>query len=292
MLLACNHPNSFLDAILLDVLFEQPLWSLARGDAFKTPFLKRLLHSLKIMPVYRTSEGVENLSENYNTFNRCISLFRENGQVIIFSEGRCVNEWHLRPLKKGTARLAMQAWQLGIPLRVLPVGINYSSFRRYGKNIILKFGEIIDVSSVDLSLPDGQRNQLFNQRLRTELEQAVYEIAPDDQLRKKQLLEVPVPGWQKVLLALPALAGILLHYPLYGAIKWKTNSKNVSDHYDSITMALLLFFYPFYLMVLTVLCCLVTGWTGLAPGWAGLAALLVIPFCGWAAMKLKPQLDK
>ncbi|RYY53799.1 MAG: glycerol acyltransferase [Chitinophagaceae bacterium] len=285
LLLACNHPNSFLDAILLDILFEQPLWSLARGDAFKTPFLKRLLHRLKIMPVYRTSEGVENLSENYNTFDSCIALFRQGGQVIIFSEGRCVNEWHLRPLKKGTARLAMQAWKEGIPLRVLPVGINYSSFRRYGKNIFIHFGEMMLPESFDLDLPDGVRNQAFNQVLRGELEKSVMEILPHDKARQRELLAVKIPAWQKILLAIPALAGILLHFPFYGIVRWKTKTADVSDHYDSITMALLLFFYPFYLLLLTVLSCWLMGI-------AGLSALLVIPFCGWASMRLKPQLDK
>ena len=35
LLIAFNHPNSFMDAILVDILFDQPVWSLARGDAFK-----------------------------------------------------------------------------------------------------------------------------------------------------------------------------------------------------------------------------------------------------------------
>ena len=57
----------------------------------------------------------------------------------IFSEGKCINEWHLRPLKKGTARLAISSWEENIPLEVLPVGINYSSFRRFGKNVYYQF---------------------------------------------------------------------------------------------------------------------------------------------------------
>ena len=102
MLLACNHPNSFLDSIIIDTLFKEDVWSLARGDAFKKPFLK-ILAALKILPVYRPSEGVENLSENYKTFDACIEILRRNGVITIFSEGKCINEWHLRPLKKGTA---------------------------------------------------------------------------------------------------------------------------------------------------------------------------------------------
>ena len=65
LLLACNHPNSFLDSVLLDILFEQPLWSLARGDAFINKRVSRFFNAVRIMPVYRTSEGKENLSGNY-----------------------------------------------------------------------------------------------------------------------------------------------------------------------------------------------------------------------------------
>ena len=60
LLLACNHPNSFLDAVILDILFEQPVWSLARGDAFSGKTINKILTAVKILPVYRTSEGVEN----------------------------------------------------------------------------------------------------------------------------------------------------------------------------------------------------------------------------------------
>ncbi|HEX7846029.1 MAG TPA: 1-acyl-sn-glycerol-3-phosphate acyltransferase, partial [Chitinophagaceae bacterium] len=148
ILLACNHPNSFLDSVIINALFQQPVWSLARGDAFKKPFYARLLAALKILPVFRTSEGVENLAENYKTFDACIEIFKKKGIVLIYSEGKCINEWHLRPLKKGTARLAIRAFEENIPLQVLPVGINYSSFHRFGKNMFINFGNIITVSNV------------------------------------------------------------------------------------------------------------------------------------------------
>jgi 1-acyl-sn-glycerol-3-phosphate acyltransferase len=109
LLIAANHPNSFLDAIILASLFKKPIYSLARGDAFVNKTIATILHSLKMLPVYRISEGVENLESNYQTFEACISIFKKNGIVLIFSEGKCINEWHLRALKKGTARLANSA---------------------------------------------------------------------------------------------------------------------------------------------------------------------------------------
>lgn len=287
LLLACNHPNSFLDAVILDLLFERPIWSLARGDVFKSKTIIRLLTAVKILPVYRTSEGAENLSENYKTFDACIELFRQNGIVLIFSEGKCINEWHLRPLKKGTARLAIQCWKEGIPLRVLPVGINYSSFRRFGKNIHLRFGESITSSVIRDKETDGLRNQAFNQQLQAALRPLVFEIPKTDQRLQEEKLAVPVPVVKKILLLLPAAMGLLVHAPLYLPLKrfaWKKANHN--DHYDSVLVSVILFTYPFYLLLLALL----TFWiTQSALAWL---LLLLLPFCAWAYVQLKPQLDK
>src|SRR6266478_9269485 len=78
LLLACNHPNSFLDAAILADLFEQPVHSLTRGDVFKKPFYDKILTSLKMLPIYRTSEGTENLGINYQTFDACKNIFKKN----------------------------------------------------------------------------------------------------------------------------------------------------------------------------------------------------------------------
>src|SRR5436189_1186540 len=189
LLLACNHPNSFLDGAILAVRFEQPLHSLARGDVFKKPLYIRLLKSLKIHPIYRTSEGHEKLNINYRTFEVCKEIFKQNGIVLIFSEGQCINEWHLRPLKKGTARIAFSAWDENIPLEVLPVGINYSSFRRFSKNVFVNFGEIITKHDFDLDHADGKRNQFFTYKLEQQLQQLVFEIDKNDIKKQKLLLE-------------------------------------------------------------------------------------------------------
>jgi 1-acyl-sn-glycerol-3-phosphate acyltransferase len=287
VLLAANHPNSFLDSVIIDTIFEQPVWSLARGDAFKKKFFARILQSLKILPVYRTSEGVENLSENYKTFEACIALFRDNGLVTIFSEGKCINEWHLRPLKKGTARLAIKAWEENIPLTVLPVALNYNSFTRFGKNMFINFGEPITVKDIHIKEPDGLRYQAFNKLLQQELAAGVWEINKNDRIAQKARLEIQIAAWKKILLAIPAAAGWLLHLPLYMPVRqfvWKRTRDN--DHFDSVMTGLLLLIYPFYLLLLTLIPVLLSGcwyWTGL---------LFLLPFTAWAFVQLKPQFDK
>ena len=286
LLIACNHPNSFLDSIILDILFEKPIWSLARGDVFKSRKTVRLLNALKILPVYRPSEGVENLSENYKTFKSCVAIFRKKGLVQIFSEGKCINEWHLRPLKKGTARLAIQSWEQNIPLRVLPTGINYSSFRRFGKNIYLNFGNIITREEVHSNEADGLRHQSFNTALQQELEKLVFEIPKNDKKLQAEILQVKIPVYEKLLLAVPAVIGWLLHAPLYFPIKWFMMKKaGDSDHYDSLVNTLLLITYPFYVFIITITAGIV------ANSWWALLLIIVLPFTAWATVRLKRQLD-
>lgn len=285
-MLAANHPNSFLDSVIINTLFEQPVWSLARGDVFKKPLYIRILTALRILPVYRTSEGVENLSENYKTFDACIDIFRKNGIITIFSEGLCVNEWHLRPLKKGTARLAMKTWEEGIPLKVLPVGINYSSFFCFGKNIFLHFGDILEARQAGYPAADGHRHQSFNNLLAGQLQQLVFEIPVNDRPLQEQRLMVRQSAGKKILLFLPALCGWILHAPLYYPVKWFTFQRTRdTGHYDSVLNGILLITYPFYCMLLVT--------AGLIAGgncWP-LTLLALLPFCAWALVQLKPQLD-
>ena len=283
LLIAANHPYSFLDSVLLNTVFKEPVWSLARGDVFKKPFYIRLLNALKIMPVYRTSEGVENLSENYKTFDECLFLFKNKGLVTIYSEGKCINEWHLRPLKKGTARLAIKSWEENIPLKVLPVGINYSSFNRFGKNIFLNFGDIITADDIDINSADGQRNTTFNNKLRSQLEQLVFEIpGKNDQLLKEKF-DVKISLTKKILLFTPAVVGWLLHLPLFIPVKTfaKQKTKN-TDHYDSVLIAILLISYPLYLLLLTVMLIIFTG------SWWFIFTLIILPLTARALVLLKP----
>lgn len=287
LLLACNHPNSFLDGIILDTLFEKPLYSLARGDAFKKPLYSRLLGSLNLLPVYRTSEGAANLPINYDTFENCRDIFRKNGIVIIFSEGKCINEWQLRPLKKGTARLTVASWTENIPLRVLPVGINYSSFRRFGKNMFINFGDMITMNDIDMSQPDGSLYQSFNTLLEQQLKQLVFQIDKKDKEKQQALLQKKPSRLKRIFLLLPAFIGFITHWPVYMPVRNFTLKRTRhNDHYDSVMTGILLFAYPAYLLLLTWIFFMLSG------SWYVFMLWLLLPFTAWSYVQLKPQLDK
>jgi len=284
LLIACNHPNSFLDAIVLSSVFKRPIYSLARGDVFRYSLVAKLLRSLKMYPVFRNSEGAQNMDQNYSTFDACKEIFKQNGIVLIFSEGRCINEWHLRPLMKGTARLALSSWEAGIPLRVLPTTINYQSFTRFGKNIHMGFGKILSKEDIDMSNGFGKSVLQFNDILSKELQPLVYEIEKDDVQKRKSVMEKQIPISVKIMLLIPAIAGWLLHFPLWFPVRLsakKFGAKN--DHYDSLVVGLFFVLYPIYLLVMGIL---FTAFFSV--GWA-LMAIFGAPFLAWSYMYIKQQ---
>jgi 1-acyl-sn-glycerol-3-phosphate acyltransferase len=282
LLIAANHPNSFLDAIITATLFKSPVYSLARGDAFAGKLITKILDSFHMLPVYRVSEGSENLENNYATFDACQKLFEQNKIVLIFSEGRCINEWKLRPLKKGTARLALTAWQHNIPVKVLPLGINYSSFRKYGKTLILNFGNIINQNEMYEDLTSGKAINEFNENLKSQLQQLVYEIDEDDRQKIKHIFFTSPPLFKKIILFIPAITGFILHAPLYIVLHLIIKPR-ANDHYDSIMTGLLFFLYPLYVLMITLVVFFLTK---------SLSSLLILPlspFTAWSYLQLKKR---
>jgi len=286
LLLAVNHPNSFLDAIILCTLFDGTVYSLARGDAFKNKMAAKILTLFKMFPVYRVSEGVENMEENYKTFDLCKDIFKQNGIVLIFSEGRCINEWHLRPLKKGTARLAISSWEDGIDLKVLPVAINYSSFKKFGKNIKLFFGDVISKEDIHYKDTHGNAIRQFNETLKVQLNKYVFEIDDNDKTALHQTFYVRQGLIKRILLFVPALTGLLAHAPIFYLAKWLGNSLVKEDgHDDSKMIGFLFILYPLFLLLLSVAVFLYTG------SWLSFFLIPVLPFTAWSYVQLKKQLD-
>lgn len=279
LLIAANHPNSFLDAIILATLFKSPIHLLARGDAFANKIVTKVLTSFNMLPVYRVSEGVENLENNYDTFIACQDIFKHDGIVLIFSEGRCINEWHLRPLKKGTARLALEAWQSGVDLKVLPLGINYSSFRKFGKTVLLNFGNFVTKEDLEEDIYSGKTIIEFNQKLKDQLEKLVFEIDNNDKQNLNKHFYIKQSFLKTLILFIPAITGFIIHVPLYLSMHLAIKNK-AEDHYDSILTGLLFFIYPLYIVLITGIVLIIIK------SWAALLLLILIPFTLWSYVQL------
>ena len=147
VILAVNHPNGFMDPVVLSTLGYRPrLRYLARGDAFKKGLITAILESLGIIPIYRIQDGgKEGLKKNDATYERVNSLLNKNKKIMIFAEGLCIQERRLRPLKKGVPRMIMGIMESGKldDLIVLPVGINYTDPSQFQGTIFCNVGKPI-----------------------------------------------------------------------------------------------------------------------------------------------------
>ncbi len=143
VLLISNHQNALIDPILLATHTRLNPHFLTRASVFKNPIISKMLDFIRMIPVYRIRDGVDNMDKNKSTFAKSVSILSEKGCVIIFGEGGHSMYRDLRPLRKGFARIAYQAIDSHPDLEVviLPVGINYSNHKKSGSKVSIYFGE-------------------------------------------------------------------------------------------------------------------------------------------------------
>jgi 1-acyl-sn-glycerol-3-phosphate acyltransferase len=273
LLLACNHPNSFLDAMLMGCFMDNPVYYMTRGDVFKNPLVKKLLTAIKMIPIYRLRDGKDKLSLNDETFIKSVGVLRNREILLIFVEGFCEHQTELQlPLKKGAPRILQSCWQEGIPAKVLPVWLEYSSFDRFGKTIDIRLGNLFGSEIAE----DISHASCINKINAVTTEQLLH-LSKDFPFKPVQ--PAPLLRW---LLLIPAMLGAVLHAPLYlplNSFANKVSKDNV--HFDSIMLATLVFIYPLYLLVITLTLFFITH------QWWALLVLLIFPLTGKAYLHWK-----
>lgn len=147
LLIVSNHPNGFLEPIVMACLFPIDLHFLVRGDLFENKALRWLLVSTNQVPIYRFKDGIAALRNNQKTIEKTIEVLKQNKAVIIFAEGSTDAAWHVRELKKGMARMAFQCLD-GSPdldLHILPIGVTFQELDQPGTDVILNAGQAFSV---------------------------------------------------------------------------------------------------------------------------------------------------
>jgi 1-acyl-sn-glycerol-3-phosphate acyltransferase len=191
LILASNHPNSFLDACVLGTYLPRELHFIARGDVFNSSWKQWILGKLQIIPIYRLQEGAENLEKNKDTFKRSHEVLNNNGVINIYSEGICVQEKRLRKLKKGTARIALDyVSEFNASLPVVAVGLNYMEPMKFRKELIIGISTLFDAGEIKPSFNENPALSIiqFNQQLTNKFKEVVIHI--EDRNKEKQIDEL------------------------------------------------------------------------------------------------------
>lgn len=150
VLIAANHPSTFMDPIIIAVNLKRKVYFLAKASVFNSSFSKWLLPKFNMIPVYRQQDNPELVHKNKETFIKCYEHLAQNHGVLIFPEGSSITERKLRKIKTGAARIALGAeaennFTLG--LSILPVGINYSDAHRFRSKVFINIHEPIHLKN-------------------------------------------------------------------------------------------------------------------------------------------------
>lgn len=142
-----NHPNGLIDPGLVFAALPRRISFLAKSTLFRLPVIGWLLRTVEALPLYRRADPGEDVSQNLRTFEACRRLLLRGRCIALFPEGVSHNEPKLRPVKTGAARIALGAAVPG--LKVVPVGLYYTSKTSFRGEALLRFGEPLDVPSVE-----------------------------------------------------------------------------------------------------------------------------------------------
>ena len=209
----------------------------ARADIFRDPKKAKILNWLKIMPINRVRDGLEEVRHNDETINKAVETLQDGVPFCILPEGTHRPKHSLLPLSKGIFRIALQAnEQFGAekPVYIVPVGNEYGDYFHLWDSLTVTVGEPINVTAFAKEHPELDYPQLL-MALREELTLRMRKLilwVPDDEHYEENLAKLlpPRPKANIPFLVLTAPLFVLsaaLTIPLWGM--WLFIRKKVGD---------------------------------------------------------------
>lgn len=227
LLIIANHPNSFLDAIIIASRYHRRIHFLARGDVFTKKHHRLLLKLLNMIPVYRLREGKEFLHLNEYAFIESVKLLKKKEAVLIFIEGTCLNKNELQPFKKGTARIVQGCHAENLFPTIHLAGIAYNNFRGIGKRVNL----CLDTFTQDKPIITPKDRVDFNNHVFSKLSALIVPTAHTPRIKKTALYYLNLPFYNII----------------YNFVDKKTKG---TVFFDSVLFGVLFFLYPLYLLLI------------------------------------------
>ena len=230
LLIIANHPNSFLDAIIIGSRYNRKINFLARGDVFTKKHHRFLLRLLNMIPVYRLREGKQFLHLNEYAFVETKRLLKNNEAVLIFIEGTCLNTNTLQPFKKGTARILQTCHEENFFIQIHLAGIAYNNFKGIGKRVNLCLENFIQ----NTPIVTAKDRVDFNNAVFSKLSTLIIPTTHTPPIKKTPLYYFNFP----------------FYTILYSFVDKKTKG---TVFFDSVLFCLLFFLYPIYLLIIIFL---------------------------------------
>ncbi len=149
VILVANHPNTFLDPMLVAALAPGRLHYWAKATLWRFPILGSILDRLGAIPVHRRQDRSSHghgVDDNQQALGAAARALNRGAHVLIFPEGVSEAGLSLKPVKTGAARLGFQAlaegdW--GDDLAMIPIGVDYAEPTVFRSDVTVRVGEPI-----------------------------------------------------------------------------------------------------------------------------------------------------
>lgn len=176
LLIMGNHPNTFMDPLILAILFKQRVGFLGNASIFVHPVVNAIFAYFRVIPVYRDKDVAPGEKiDNEKTFRDCYKFLEGKNSLMLFPEGTSYHELKLRKIKTGGARIALSVeqkndYKLGV--KIIPIGLYYSNPSKFRSKIYVNTGELIDVNDFkDIYEEDEVKGvQALTQKIKESLE--------------------------------------------------------------------------------------------------------------------------
>jgi len=185
-ILAANHQNAILDTMTVAALSPKVPFTLSRGSLFQNPLARWFLGSLRLLPVYRFRDGFKRMRRNQEMFGEFVDVLARDEWLLVFAEGSHFLGFTLRPVQKGTARIAFsaqeaQGWTKEIP--IIPVGLQYESHTDFGSRLLVQFGPPVSTSMFEdlFRKSPKEAERALTAKLFEEMRRLVVVFPPDPQ---------------------------------------------------------------------------------------------------------------
>ena len=195
VLLVTNHPSAFIEPCIFGSYLERPVNFIVRGDLFRKPLYGKFLRDIHMIPIFRASEGFDNLKNNYGTFEYCYDLLNDNQLIQILAEASTQQVKRLRPLKKGTARMAFGALEKhgrDLDIQLVPCGINYTAADKFRSDVMIAIGEPISIQDYLKSYDENSNKAVrsLTDKLEVEMKKLIIYVEDDKADTYEQLFEM------------------------------------------------------------------------------------------------------
>ena len=178
VILAPNHCNTLMDALVILRANKKETVFGARADMFNIKLVAKIMFFLRILPMVRQRDGLRNVLKNKDTEEIIVETLEHGVPFCIFPEGKHRAAHSLQVLGKGVFRAALSAnakFGEKKPVYIVPVGIEYGDYFRYHSTSLVTYGKAINVTEFVKSLEVENEAQMI-EPLRKELTKRMSEL--------------------------------------------------------------------------------------------------------------------